>query len=274
MAKIQNGVSEKSKMFFYSLPQNKELFFYPISAGHFYCSNAYRVERNSFDSILITYIIRGSFSFIIDGKEQTAHSGDVALIDCFNAHTYYTNDSFEAYWIHVNGSNTYGLYKELTARCSSIIAGNEAVEAMIKNIYTIIKSAQQMNDSTMSLKIYELLTSLFNQSTQHSKSGIVSTALDFISENYAQNLTVEDVAKSVHLSASQFSRIFKKQTGTSPYDYILSVRLTKAKELLKNTSLPISEIAYLTGFSSDSNFICFFKNNEGISPMKFRNILF
>lgn len=80
--------------------------------------------------------------------------------------------------------------------------------------------------------------------------------------------------KSAHLSSSQFSRSFKKHTGTSPYDYLLSVRLARAKELLKNTNLPISDIAYQTGFASDSNFIYFFRKNEGISPLKFRNTLF
>lgn len=272
MAFIQNGVLEKSKMFF-SSNQNKPIFFYPLSAGHFYCDNNYRVERNSFDSILITYIIRGSFSFVIDGNEHTARSGDIALIDCFKPHIYYTNDSFEAYWLHINGANTYDLFKEIINRYSNIIKANEKSESKIKEIYSLIKTARQISDNEMSLKIYALLMQLFYSADSNSNSAI-NQAVDYITHHYANHLTVEKIAGTVHLSQSQFSRKFKAQTGTSPYDYILSVRLTKAKELLKNTSLPISEIAYRTGFSSDSNFIYFFKKQEGISPLKFRNILF
>lgn len=126
----------------------------------------------------------------------------------------------------------------------------------------------------MSLKIYELFAGILNCNSVNEKANMLSTSLEYISENYDKNITVKDIAKSVHLSQSQFSRNFKKQKGTSPYEYLLSVRLTKSKELLKNTSLPISEIAYRTGFASDSNFIYFFKKEEGISPLKFRNILF
>lgn len=271
MANIQNGVLEKSKMFFYSPPQNKELFFYPVSAGHFYCNNKYRIERNSFDSILLTYIIRGSFSFTLDGGEQTAHSGELVLIDCFKPHTYYTNDSFEAYWLHINGANTYELFNEITRRFSNIITAD--CEEKIKDIYSAIKTSVQMSEGEMSLKIYELLMSLF-ANNQVNGIDAFSDAINYISKHYNETITVESIANVVHLSPSQFSRKFKKQTGTSPYDYILSIRLTKAKELLKNTSLSVSEIAYRTGFQSDSNFIYFFKKQEGISPLKFRNILF
>lgn len=102
----------------------------------------------------------------------------------------------------------------------------------------------------------------------------MNKAIHFINENYAAELSVSQVAEAVHLSASQFSRQFKKQINTSPYDYILSVRLNKSKELLKNTTLPIGEIAYQTGFHSDANYIYCFKKKEGISPLKFRKILF
>lgn len=59
-------------MFFYSAHQNKDIFFYPLSAGHFYCNSDYRVQRNNFDSILITHIIRGNFSFLADSETLSA----------------------------------------------------------------------------------------------------------------------------------------------------------------------------------------------------------
>lgn len=275
MAKIQNGVSEKSKMFFYCGAQKGNLFYYPISCGHFYCNSDYRIDRQHFDSILITYIIRGSFTFLSNEKECTAHANETAIVNCFAPHVYYTNDSFEAYWIHINGGATAEMYEGLIQRRGNVIPSNKQTEAQIKALYDLIKNGEMCSDSTMSLKIYALLTGLFDDSEEKNASGgAVANAIDFLTAHYNKPLSVRDIATVTHMSDSQFSRIFKKQTGSSPYDFLLHIRLTKAKELLKNTNLPISEIAYRTGFSSDSNFICFFKQQEGISPLKFRKMLF
>lgn len=275
MEELQKGVLNKSKMFFYYNSQNKDVFFYPLSAGHFYCNSDYKVQRNSFDSILITHIIRGSFSFMLNGQELTCKAGETAVIDCFNPHTYYTNDSFEAYWIHINGSNTKELFREMSDRFGNIIPPNEAIEIQIKELYNTIKNNENVPESNMSLKIYNLIISLFDANKSSvTNNTVIQNAINYINENYCRQLDVESVAGYVNMSQSQFSRRFKKQTGTSPYSYLLSVRLTKAKELLKNTSLPISEISYQTGFANESNFIYFFKKHEGFSPLKFRNILF
>ncbi|MBR5742720.1 MAG: helix-turn-helix transcriptional regulator, partial [Clostridia bacterium] len=60
--------------------------------------------------------------------------------------------------------------------------------------------------------------------------------------------------------------------GVSPYAYLLAVRLERARELLLETSLPVSEVAYRTGFGSDAHFIAFFRKETGLSPLKFRKI--
>ena len=69
---MQKGILQSSELFFYSGAFNPRLFFYPLIAGHFYCTRGYRVERSSFDSILIAYIVRGTFSFLYQGRELTA----------------------------------------------------------------------------------------------------------------------------------------------------------------------------------------------------------
>nr|WP_314462953.1 AraC family transcriptional regulator [uncultured Clostridium sp.] len=276
MPSIQKGVLEKSNMFFFANTQNSNhIFYYPLSAGHFYCNSDYRVERSRFDSILFMYVIRGSFSFTVNEKAYTAFTGDTAIIDCFHPHAYYTNDSFEAYWVHINGCNIYNLYETLIERAGSVIKYNEKAEEDIKEIYNTVKHAAAVSASSMSMKIYKFITDLFESNiNKSSKDSLFLAATQYISDYYSEKLTVEKIASYVNLSPSQFSRIFKKAAGTSPYDYLLGVRITKAKEFLKNTNLPISEIAYQTGFSSESNFIYFFKNQEGISPLKFRKILF
>lgn len=273
MSITQHGILENSKMFFNRSPHNYSFYFHAPSVGHFYCDNNYLVERTAFDSILISYIKKGSFSFITDGREETACSGEIALVDCYKPHKYYTKDGYEAYWLHICGANTYEIYKEIKQKIGCIIPSNTETLASVKKIYSAIKENKQSDKAEISLMIYGLLVML-TAADKADENNPISLSVNYINENYSKNITVDEISKSAHLSSSQFSRNFKKHTGTSPYDYLLSVRLARAKELLKNTNLPISDIAYQTGFASDSNFIYFFRKNEGISPLKFRNTLF
>lgn len=275
MYELQRGVLNRSKMFFYSNKQSKNIFFYPLSAGHFYCNANYRIARNKFDSILLTYIISGSLSFMVNGQELTVKENEIAVIDCFKQHTYYTKDSFEAYWLHINGGNTEELFAELTDRFGYIIKSDDETQKGITDIYNILKNNDIISENDLSAKIYALIMSLFNSNRNNCNNNTVSQeAIEYINKYFNNRITVNDIAKHINMSSSHFSRQFKNQIGTSPYDYLLKVRLTKAKELLKNTRLSISEISYQAGFANESNFIYFFKKHEKISPLKFRKIAF
>ena len=92
--------------------------------------------------------------------------------------------------------------------------------------------------------------------------------------NLSNNITVEDLAKIANMSVTNFSRVFRQHTGFSPYDYVLSSRINKAKEYLLKTDISIAQCAYETGFNSEANFIFCFTNSEGISPGKFRKLKF
>lgn len=87
----------------------------------------------------------------------------------------------------------------------------------------------------------------------------IEAAKKFINDNYDEDISIRDMADNAHMSASYFSKIFKETTGFSPYDYLLTVRLDKAKEMLQQTDHPVESIAYKTGFNSSSNFVYFFK---------------
>ena len=131
------------------------------------------------------------------------------------------------------------------------------------------------SETQQSETIFKMLMRLLNTERAAEKTlSIIDSAKEYIVKNYQRELTVSEIAKAVNLSPSYFSKVFKKSTALSPYDYLLSVRLDKAKELLVNSDIPISEIAYRCGFNSTSNFIYFFKKETGLSPLKFRRIGF
>ena len=135
---------------------------------------------------------------------------------------------------------------------------------------------QNQNEYDISNRLYSLLCNISkkNQNHESKKADIIETAKKFIISNYHENISVNDISAAANMSASYFSKLFKKSTGFSPYDYLLTVRLDRAKELLRQTDDSIESVACKTGFNSESNFIYFFKKETGVSTLKFRKIKF
>lgn len=282
MKSTETGVLKKSEVYFSSPSQTaKKLYYYPISAGHFFCINGYHLIRNNYNSLLITHIINGTFTYIKEGKHITAHTGDTVILDCYQPHEYYTNDSFESIWIHLSGANSFELFEEIEKAEGNLVKCRDInhVKKLLFRIYDSISGVNPPSELNMSLDIYKLFAELLNPQSIKSKGESdyednIQEIKNYIAENLNEKLTVQKLADKTHMSTSHFSRVFKQQTGFSPYDYVLITRLNKAKYLLQKTEMTVAAIAYETGFNSESNFICFFTDNEGISPGKFRKLKF
>jgi AraC family transcriptional regulator len=278
----ETGVLRKSEVYFSSPSQTaKKIYFYPISAGHFFCVEGYHLVRKNYNSLLITHILDGSFTYIKDGKHITAHKGDTVILDCYKPHEYYTNDSFESIWIHIAGANSYELFEEIERSEGNLVKCKDVqhLRKLLFRVFDGMKGDYPTTELSVSLDIYKIFTELLNPQSTKSKGksnyeDSIQTVKEYIAENLNENLTVGALAEIVNMSSSHFSRVFKQQTGFSPYDYILISRLNRAKYLLQVTDMTVSSIAYEIGFNSESNFIYFFTENEGISPGKFRKLKF
>jgi AraC-like DNA-binding protein len=102
---------------------------------------------------------------------------------------------------------------------------------------------------------------------------VIAKAKEFIREHQAENLSLGQVAKAVNTSTFYFCKMFKKVTGVNFTDYVSRVRIEKAKDLLLNPNLRVSEIAYEVGFQSLTHFNRVFKRILGQSPTEYRGQL-
>lgn len=98
----------------------------------------------------------------------------------------------------------------------------------------------------------------------------LAKSISFIEENFNEKLSLRDMAQPMGLSPVYFGRIFKKNTGLTPFQYLMKVRIEAAKHFLKSTTYSLKEIAELTGFSSEHYFSLCFKNVEKMPPGSFR----
>lgn len=106
--------------------------------------------------------------------------------------------------------------------------------------------------------------------TKNSIPPLILKVIDYLNENYGQKLTLEDIANEFFISKTALSYGFKKYMDCTLIDFLLSIRLTKAKEFLLGTKKSIEEISELCGFSSANYFGLIFKQKENLSPAHYR----
>ena len=202
MKSTELGVLKKSEVYFSSPSQTaKKLYYYPISAGHFFCIKGYHLIRDNYNSLLITHIIDGTFTYIKDGKHITARAGDTVILDCYKPHEYYTNDSFESIWIHISGANSFELFEEVEKTDGNLVKCRDVnhVKKLLFRIYDSISGVNPPSELNISLDIYKIFAELLNPQSIKSKGesnyeDSIQDVKNYISENLNEKLTVQRLA--------------------------------------------------------------------------------
>ena len=101
-------------------------------------------------------------------------------------------------------------------------------------------------------------------------TNMITRVQDFVSYHYMEDIKVEDLAKSCHISETHFRRVFTSYMKMSPLEYINTVRINTACELLDTTDAPVADVAHKCGFTTNSKFNRNFKQLMGVTPLEWR----
>lgn len=96
-------------------------------------------------------------------------------------------------------------------------------------------------------------------------------AINYINDNLEESIKLKDIANLLDISQYYFSHLFRQSTGIAPYHYVIQQRIAKAKQLLKQSQLPLADIAFACGFSSQSQMTLHFRKLTGMTPKKYRD---
>lgn len=110
-----------------------------------------------------------------------------------------------------------------------------------------------------------------NQELKKNHLITIERAKEYLTQNFASDISLMEIASYCHVSSFHFSRIFKKFTSYSPHQFLLQLRLKNAELFLKNTQLPVSDIGFSSGFNSIEHFNAAFRKKYGCAPSKFRS---
>lgn len=157
---------------------------------------------------------------------------------------------------------TAKLYKQNTKQLCKAYMGSKVIsKTQLEGIIDYLKAVGRI--------IVETHNKLLFMETVDAPDKI-SFIKQFVADNYMKKLTVPETAKKVFMSNGHFCRFFKKEVGVSFMSFVNIYRISQAEEMLKNTRRSISEIAFLTGFGSISQFNRMFKNIKNVLAKEIR----
>lgn len=277
MRPIDVGCTEKSAVYFYTASETaKQTFFYPLCVGHYFCTKDYLVQRNNYDSFLLIYIKKGEGFLKVENRETTFRKEDVVLVDCYKPHVYGTTKDSEILWFHFAGSTSREYVNMIFRNSGPICSVRNLItfEKDLNRILLMISSGSVVNDALCSYYIVKILTDLVLSSSKTLKSdntrSVTADVISYINDHICEQLTLQTLADKAGLSPFYFTRLFKKETGYTPHEYIILSRINIAKFFLKSTAYSIKEICFSSGFSSESSFCTTFRKICGMTPSEYR----
>ena len=257
----------------------RSTYFYTQEVGYFKTFHPYFSERENLDSFLIVYTVSGKGYLEYEGQTYPITKGQCFYINCEQHHLYRTGreEDWEILWIHFNGNSALGYYKEFTRNGFQILSVRDEF-FMERTLWRII-ALNQKKDLTTELVTSNLINGMLTELLLQTATNNADTFLipDYIRQivrlidkNFKSGLPLSYFEEFTHRSRYHILKEFKKYIGVTIHEYIITARISYAKELLKYSDLPVSEIAFEAGMNNVTHFINLFKAREGTTPLAYR----
>ncbi len=246
-------------------------------------------EMHIHPEIEFLYVLSGNIKISTEGGEIEAEEGDICFINGGVPHgTEFLNDTTRQAVIHfLNPTEFKGSFKYLSylLKDSSInihlfkngSADYKQIQTTILDMLDRYKSDKVADELFITSCIYRLMSVIYdggyiNTNTSGIDFKLLSKLIpvfEYIDANYQENLSLEELSRTINLNKDYFCRLFKQATGTTVIDFVNMIKLRKAEELF-TTEMNMSEIAFAVGFSSVSYFNCVFKKYYRCTPSYYR----
>jgi len=260
----------------------RSALYHVISIGEFFCHDSYRIERLEKkylqNNYLVIETIDGEGQCLYDGNDYVVKARDILIINCNKFHQYSAIRNWHIRWMHFNGPAVSEIYNQYYQHFGCIITDQEhTIRNYLGDLLERVHQENKQSETHISALIHDLICDMVTKipvtnTLEVVADSYVNQALIYIEEHLHESISLKQIATSINLSISQFSRIFKVATGYSPYKYITNRRIDRAKFLLQSTNLTIKKVAAQVGIQSEPHFIELFQGMIGITPTEYRRL--
>lgn len=219
----------------------------------------------------------------INGTEQNIGEGDSLIIYPHVAHEYFAVDGpMIVSWIAFDGFQVGSMLKAIGVETSGLyrLSNSEEIHRAIKKTLDLQNAAAGEQGFNGSSDVYSFLLTLMRGFEPASGSGSrneslekIRPALEYMKDNLARPIGIEEISGSINLSSQHFCLLFKQALNQRPFEYLNALRINHSKNLLINSSeLPLKEISRLSGYPNHSYYCQIFKKQERLTPAEFRKL--
>lgn len=249
--------------------------------GMYDCGDKYFTERYGLNSYLLLYTLSGNGEIDTGDGKKILSGGQAVVFNCMPWHYYGTvkGQRWKFFYCHFQG-NMDGFVPMLPkgGQGTEVLDPKE-FSALFEKLLGVIRAGEV----TCGLMCNDLITQLLTKlALMHYSSGADAnlhrhiSALDtlraYLQENYAQSISLDDMALRMHMSKYHFARLFQAYAHMSPYAYLTDLRINAAREMLHMSDASVREIAEQVGFGDSNTFIRLFKKRCGVTPAKYRQM--
>lgn len=236
------------------------------------CAGA--VSQNSFSNRAVRHDYY--YIYVLQGKiitnECTLLPGDVIIYEPGYVCQYQNEGETTYLWVHFTGYEACSLTKSILHKpnVKQHIGIHKEIISCFKKLFHefIINDAAAEQLSICILKEILLFTGRYVDIDE--KSSVPLLAMEYIHRYFKENIDIDTLAQMEHMSCTSFRNIFKKHTGVSPNEYIITQRISAACQLLSQSTQSVSEIAAEVGYHDQYYFSRIFKKKVGMPPLKYR----
>ncbi|MCQ2526163.1 MAG: AraC family transcriptional regulator [Lachnospiraceae bacterium] len=276
-----------SNIFFNIFPNENFIDLGMYQYGYEQCEPGHSFGPATRNHYLFHYIISGTGTLMADnakGETQTYYirSGQGFLIFPGQITTYIADQNlpWEYVWIEFDGLRVKEAIDLTELSVNSPVYHSHSKDLREQLMNEMLYIVHHAKESSFHLigHLYLFLDYLTQSAkstklVQSSKMSdyYIKEAINYIEQNFQNNITIEDIAAVCGINRSYFGKIFRNSIGRSPQEFLMNYRMVKATELLKLTSLSIAEIGSAVGYENQLHFSRAFKTIYGISPREWRN---
>lgn len=249
--------------------------------GYLKATKPHTSRRSGLNSFLFFIVEDGCGSLTYNGKEYALGTGDCVFIDCSQPYAHTTDNTlWTLRWVHFYGPNMSAIYDKYLERGGSphfTPRSREQYLSLVESLYSIADADIPLKDMKIYEKITGLLTLLMEDSWHPARSvqardgrRSLQDVKEYLDTHYTEKITLEDLSRQFYIDKFYLAKLFKERFGLSILQYLMQLRITTAKRLLRFTDLSIEKIAAECGIEDGNYFARAFKKVEGCSPTEYR----